>query len=95
MKKSETGLKDALKKQAEREKHKKSGLVMTKWPVADKKEYKKLAEGADEYHAEFVKPSSHEVLKYQGVSAHLKSQIELGSVSPKKRAENRKQRSRF
>ena len=109
LKKSQLGLKVALKKQAEREKeyndkyvnpiaelrqkHLDEGLTLAvQWPVEEKRKLSALRKDMEQFNADFIKPSSYEVLKHKGISHHLKSQIELGSVSPKKRAENRKQR---
>lgn len=104
LKKATAGLKIALKKQAEREKEyndkyvnpitelreKNRGTLVTQWPIEDKKQYKELTEGQDKFNAEYIKPSSYEVLKYKGTAHHLKEQIKLGSISPRERAKNRR-----
>lgn len=104
LKKATAGLQIALKKQAEREKEyndkyvnpitelreKNRGTLVTQWPIADKKQYKELTEGQDKFNAEYIKPSSYEVLKYKGTAHHLKEQIKLGSISPRERAKNRR-----
>jgi predicted nucleic acid-binding Zn-ribbon protein len=109
LKKSRTGLRDALKKQAEREKnyndtyvvpmaelrdkHREEGkTLVVQWPLDEKRKLSSLRQAGDEYYVEFVKPSSYEVLKHKGIINHLESQIKLGSVSPKKRAESRNKR---
>lgn len=109
LKKSEAGLKIALKKQAEREKeyndkyvtpiaelrqkHRDAGLTLAvQWPVEEKRKLSALRKDMEQFNADFIKPSSYEVLKYKGTAHHLKEQIKLGSVSPRERAKNRSKR---
>lgn len=112
LKTAETGLKGALKKEADLEKHynetyaapmaaireknrKEGRTLMVQFPLEDKRKYRALRDEADGYSEEYLKPVSYEIAKFEGMSNTLKSQIRLGSISPKKRAENRKTRNRF
>lgn len=112
LKTAEKGLKDALKKEADLEKHynetyaapmaairennrKEGRTLMVQFPLEDKRKFRALRDEADEYSEEYLKPVSYEIAKYEGMSNTLKAQIKLGSISPKKRAENRKTRNRF
>lgn len=79
-----------------REKNLKEGkTLMVQWSLEDKRKFRALRDESEEYSEEYLKPVSYEVKKYEGITNNLKSQIKLGSISPKKRAENRKSRSRF
>lgn len=74
-----------------RNKHREAGLTLAvQWPVDEKRKLSALRKDMEQFHADNIKPSSYEVLKYKGVINHLESQIKLGSISPKKRAENRR-----
>jgi hypothetical protein len=74
-----------------RQKHTDAGLTLAvQWPVEEKRKLSALRKDMEQFHADYIKPSSYEVLKYKGTAHHLTEQIKLGSISPRERAKNRR-----